>query len=322
MRLAQQVIVDKFGGPDVLRVVDVPVLAPAPGQLLVRVKAAGVLYGDVMRRTDRYLFPTQLPYAPGTEVAGIVEEVGADVQSHRPGDRVVSYVPSGGYAQFATMDASSAVALPPEIGFADATALLAQGATAYLLTHDAAVIRGKSVFIESAAGGVGMQMVQFARKLGASFIVGSASSQIKRDHAKRNGADLMVDPTDPSWHVKVLDATNGLGIGVGFESSGANFQQLLKCLAAFGTLVKFGRGVDEHQTMDPTAVVSRNQSIRGFYLPGYRELSDTSLLKNATSNLIKAVLDKELVVHVSDRYPLEHVELAHAVVLEPWRSEE
>ncbi|MDR6376184.1 quinone oxidoreductase family protein [Paraburkholderia caledonica] len=330
MRLAKQIVVHFFGGPDVLSLVDMPVPVAGPGQVLIRVEAAGVLYGDVMRRTDRYLFPTPLPYTPGTEVAGVIEDVGPGVGLHKRGDRVVSFVQGGGYAQFAIAEAASVVSLPARIDFAHATALLAQGSTAYLLTYDAAVIRGKSVFIESAAGGVGTQMVQLAKAQGATFIAGSASTQAKRDYARRNGVDWMVDPADPAWYSTVLEVTDGRGIDVGYESSGACFEQLLKCLSPFGTLVKFGRGVNECQALDPAAVVRKNQSIRGFYLPGYKNHPKSSLLRDATSHLIKSVLANELTVDISDRFALKDAYSAHAmiegrrtvgkVVLEPWRA--
>lgn len=328
MKLTQQVIVDRFGGPDVLTLVDVPKPVAGPGQILVRVEASGVLYGDVMRRTDRYLLPTPLPYAPGTEIAGVVEGIGDGVTTHAPGDRVASFVGSGGYAHYAVADASAAVLLPAGIGFAEATALLAQGVTAYLLTHDVADLAGKSIFIESAAGGVGMQMIQLARARGARFIAGSASSPEKRQFGRDAGADLMVDSRQPGWSAQILEAVGGRGIDIGYESSGASFAEVLKCLSPFGTLVKFGRGVDEKQSFDPTAMVETNQSLRGFYLPGYRDATHAHLLRKATRSLIDLVQRGDLTVHIDHRYALAEAAHAHRaieerrtmgkVVIEPW----
>lgn len=331
MRLAKQILVHKIGGPEVLRVAEVGLLSPAPGQILVKVEAAGVLYGDVMRRTDKYLTSTPLPYSPGTEIAGTVEEVGDDVTTFKIGDRVVSLVGSSGYAQYAVTTAESATLLPASIGYAEATALLAQGITAFLLTHDAADLKGKTVFIESAAGGVGMLMVQMAKALGAAYIVGSASSAAKRAFAMSHGVDLAVDSTTANWSQDVIDATGGRGIDVAYESSGASFAELLICLSSFGTLVKFGRGVKEKLSFDPSLLLSENQSLRGFYLPGYRDPAHLHLIAAATEALIEAVLAGKLRVEVGHRFPLHEAELAHRaienrqtmgkVVLEPWAAE-
>lgn len=330
MRSARQVIVDRFGGPDVLKVVDVSIASPKPGQIMVRVEAAGVLYGDIMRRTNRYLTETPLPYAPGTEIAGTVVEIGNDVATPKIGDRVLCRVGSQGYAQYALAEAAQAIVLPDGIGFAEATTLLAQGLTAYLLTHDVASLKGRSVFIESAAGGVGMQMVQMAKAQGASFVAGSASSEEKREYARRGGLDLAVSSVEPKWSGQVLEATGGRGVDVAYESSGTSFVELLKCLAPFGTLVKFGRGVNEHQSLDPAQLVGKNQALRGFYLPGYFDNTHLPLLGEATRSLIGSVLSGELKVQVDHRFPLDQVALAHRaieerrtmgkVVLEPWSA--
>ncbi|WP_158746507.1 zinc-binding dehydrogenase [Acidisphaera sp. L21] len=321
---------DRFGGPDVLKVIDVSIASPRPEQILVRVEAAGVLYGDVMRRTNRYLTETPLPYAPGTEIAGTVVEIGKKVSGLKVGDRVLCRVGSQGYSQYALAEVAQTFSLPDGIGFAEATALLAQGVTAYLLTHDVATMKGKAVFIESVAGGVGMQMAQMAKTLGAAFVAGSASTEEKRDFARKNGVDLVVSSLEQNWSEQIMKATKGRGVDVGFESSGASFVELLRCLSSFGTLVKFGRGVDERQSFDPTRLVGQNQTLRGFYLPGYFDEPHRQLLDTAMHSLIDAVLNGVLKVEISHRYPLQDASLAHRaieerrtmgkVVLEPWKT--
>ena len=230
----------------------------------------------------------------------------------------------------APAEAAHATPLPDGIGFAEATTLLAQGMTAYLLTHDVATLKGKSVFIESAAGGVGMQMAQMAKAQGASFIAGSAGSEKKREFARRSGVDLVVNSLEQGWSGQVLAATNGRGVDVAYEASGASFAELLKCLTSFGTLVKFGRGVNEHQSFDPSRLVGKNQALRGFYLPGYFDAEHRPLLDAATRSLIRSVLSGELKVQIGHRFPLDQVALAHRaieerrtmgkVVLEPWSA--
>jgi NADPH:quinone reductase len=330
MRSARQVVVDRFGGPDVLKVIDVSIASPRPDQFLIRVEAAGVLYGDIMRRTNRYLTETPLPYAPGTEIAGTIVELGNKVSAFRLGDRVFCRVGSQGYSQYALAEAAQAIPLPQGLDFAEATALLAQGLTAYLLTHAVASLRDKSVFIESAAGGVGMQMTQMARAVGAAFVVGSVSSEEKREFARDNGVDLVVSSLERRWSEQIMQATDGRGIDVGYESSGGSFVELLRCLGPFGTLVKLGRGVDEHQSIDPSKLVGRNQSLRGFYLSGYFDVGHRPLLDTAMHYLTDAVLNGALKVQIGHRYLLQDASLAHQaieerrtigkVVLEPWAS--
>jgi NADPH:quinone reductase len=330
MRSARQVIVDRFGGPDVLKVIDVSIASPRSEQILVRVEAAGVLYGDVMRRTNHYLTETPLPYAPGTEIAGTVVEIGDKVSVLKIGERVFCRVGSQGYAQYALAEASHAIPLPDGIGFAEATALLAQGTTAYLLTHEVATLKDKFVFIESVAGGVGMQMAQMAKSAGAAFVAGSASSDDKREFARRCGVDLIVSSIQQGWSAQVLEATGRRGVDIAYESSGASFVELLKCLSPFGTIVKFGRGINEHQSFDPSLLVGKNQTLRGFYLPGYFDPAHHLLLDAATHSLTAAVLSGELKLQISHRFPLNEVALAHRaieerrtmgkVVLEPWSA--
>lgn len=328
METAKQVVVHRFGGPEVLELIDSPIPTAHAGEILVRVEAAGVLYGDIMRRTDRYLLPSVLPYWPGTEIAGTVVDVGENATKFTVGDRVVCRVASGGYAQYAIAKEVASSHLPDEIGFADATALLAQGLTAYLLSHNTVDLHGKAVFIESIAGGVGSQMMQMARALGAKFIVGSASTPDKREHALRLGADFMVSSVEINWADSVNQATGGRGLDVAFESSGTSFVELLKCLAPFGTLVKFGRGVTEHQAHDPSTLLEKNQTIRGFYLPGYFGQDHQNLVSSATNTLIRSAVDGDLTIRVSQRFGLKDVQLAHSaieqrkttgkVVLSPW----
>lgn len=328
MNSALQVIVRQFGGPDVLELVEVPVPVPGANQLLVRVEAAGVLFGDVMRRTDRYLLPTPLPYEPGTEIAGTVVATGPGVTTHAAGDRIVSRVPSGGYAQYALATASHATRLPHGVSFADATVLLAQGMTAWLLTHETVDLRDKSVFIESAAGGVGSLMVQLARRQGARLIVGSASTEDKRHFARQGGVDLAVDSLAPGWDKEILDLTGGRGVDVAFESSGASLPALLRCLSPFGTLVKFGRGVDEHQSIDPSFVIEKNQTLRGFYLPPWFAPEHADIIQAGTQDLLDGLVDGSLRIAISERFPLGRAGAAHEaiearrsmgkLVLEPW----
>jgi NADPH2:quinone reductase len=139
-----------------------------------------------------------------------------------------------------------------------------------------------------------------------------------------------VSSVERGWSERIMQATDGRGIDVGYESSGGSFVELLRCLGPFGTLVKFGRGVDEHQSIDPSKLVGRNQSLRGFYLPGYFDVGHRPLLDTAMHYLTDSLLNGALKVQIGHRYPLQDASLAHQaieerrtigkVVLEPWAS--
>jgi NADPH2:quinone reductase len=173
-----------------------------------------------------------------------------------------------------------------------------------------------------------MQVAQMAKAQGASSVAGSASSEEKREYACCRGVDLAVSSVESGWSRQVLEATHGRGVDVAYELSGVAFAELLKCLAPFGTLVKLGRGVNEHQSFDPSQLVGKNLVMRGFYLPGYSDDAHLALLGEAARSLIDSVLSGNLKVDVGHRFPMNQVGLAHRaieewrtmgkVVLEPW----
>lgn len=331
MSLSQQVIVTSFGKPDVLTVIDLSAPSPRPGQLLIKVKAAGVLFGDTVRRADRYVIPTALPYEPGSEVAGTIVEMGKSVFGFEIGDRVLCRVASKGYARYAVVDAANAMYLPDEIEFGTATALLGQGVTSYLLTRHLVALKGKAIFVEAAAGGVGIQVVQLARQAGASMIIGSASTQAKRDFALGIGVDLAVDLSSTDWVDQTLDATRGKGLDVGYCSSRPTAQDLVKCLTEFGTIIHYGVESCATLLLESCIGFTQNQRFARFYLPGYFKPAYTSLLNSAGSSLMKLVLSGHLKIHVDTRYSLHEAAEAHRaleertnigkIVIEPWGRE-
>ena len=188
--------VTKSGGPDVLQIVEKPRPEPGPGQILVEVKAAGINFADIMAREGMYPAAPPPPFVLGMEAAGIVAAVGEGVTNFKSGDRAAAIVPTGGYAEYALADAATAAPVPDALGFPEATALLIQGLTAHgLLTRAVPEIKGKSVLISAAAGGVGSLAIQVAKLLGAGTVIGLASTDAKRAKVKELGADFAVDYT-------------------------------------------------------------------------------------------------------------------------------
>jgi NADPH:quinone reductase len=186
------------GGPETLVLTDVPDPAPGAGEVLIAVKACGVNYPDVLIIEDRYQFKPPRPFAPGGEVAGVIEAVGPGVTAFKPGDRVIASVFAGGMAEKLTTQAESCIAMPAAMPFDEASALvLTYGTSIYALKDRARLEPGETLLVLGAAGGVGLSAVELGKAMGAR-VIAAASSEEKVAFAKRHGADGgVVYPSGP-----------------------------------------------------------------------------------------------------------------------------
>src|ERR687886_660514 len=219
--------VQEFGGPEVLRVVELPVPEPGEGEVLIRVSRAGINYADTHQRRNEYLAKAELPLIPGAEVAGVREDTG---------ERVVAMCGTGGYAEYATAPAALTVPIPDGVDEGTALALLVQGLTAWHLYRTSARVRqGESVVVHAAAGGVGSLAVQLGRPMGAGRVIATASSEEKRALALELGADAAVDAAPDGLADRVGEANLDRRVDVVFEmAGGGGFDASLKALAPFG----------------------------------------------------------------------------------------
>ncbi|PCC74970.1 NADPH2:quinone reductase [Nannocystis exedens] len=258
-----------FGGPEVLRCEEVATPTPGEGEIRLRVHTAGLSYTDLGLRAGRLSGAPPLPFIPGFEAAGVVDAVGPAVRGFAPGDRAVALLPNqGGLAEFAVAPATTVLAIPEAMSFAQAVALPAQAPTALLGLRRAAQLRGgESVFVPSAAGGVGTLLVQLAREMGAGRVIGAASSASKRELVRRLGA-ATIDPADPEWPARVREATAGQGADVVFVAGdGEAAARSLEALAPRGRLVLFGAdtlGTTQWSREQTAGLMIRNQAIVGF----------------------------------------------------------
>ncbi len=305
--------IPRYGGPEVLQVVDKPQPTAGPGQILIEVKAAGINFADLMSRAGTYPPAPKPPFVPGMEAAGIVTAVGEGVTNYKAGDRVAAMT-SAGYAEYALADAATAAPLPDALGFAEATALLVQGLTAYgLLTHAVPAIQGKSVLVSAAAGGVGSLAVQLAKLLGAETVIGLASSGSKRDQIKALGADAAIDYTQPDWAEQVKAATGGKGVDVFLDASGDNTNGALKPVAKGGYWVVYGAQSDPLVGLSGEALMEmlfNAQTIRGWTL---YELGPDAI-RAALTQLIGWAVGGQLTVLANDRFPLSKAAEAHRAI--------
>lgn len=231
--------VSQTGGPEVLALADVPEPKPKPNEALVQIKAAGVNFIDVYFREGRY--PAQLPFIDGQEAAGVVTEVGSEVRMFKPGDRVAYTGSLGSYAEFAAVPESRLVKIPEGLDFEHAASAMLQGMTAHYLLHSTYKLQaGETALIHAAAGGVGLLLVQMAKKLGAR-VIGTAGTEEKAQLARDAGADECIVYTEADFETETRRLTDGKGVNVVYDGVGkATFDKGLNVLVPRGYMVLFG----------------------------------------------------------------------------------
>ena len=235
----QAIQVSKVGGPEVLTPTDLPVPSPKPNEALVEIKASGVNFIDVYFREGRY--PTQLPFVNGQEAAGVVVQTGSEVTNVQRGDRVAYTSTLGSYAQYAAVPESRLVKIPDGLDFEQAAAAMLQGMTAhYLLNSTYPLKKDETALIHASAGGVGLLLVQMAKKIGAR-VIGTAGTQEKAQLARDTGADECIVYTEADFETETRRLTDGKGVEVVYDGVGAaTFDKDLNVLRPRGYLVLFG----------------------------------------------------------------------------------
>ncbi len=259
MTMMRAVRVHATGGADALQVESVPVPAPGPGEALVRVAAAGVNFIDVYKRSGLYALP--LPATLGEEGAGVVAAVGSDVTEIREGDRVAWAGVAGSYAEYAVVPAARLVPLPDGVSVEQGAAVMLQGMTAhYLATSTRPLGGGDRCLIHAAAGGVGLLLVQIAKRRGA-FVIGTAGSDEKVRLASEAGADETIVYTRHDFVQEVKRITDGAGVHVIYDSVGrSTFLPGLGLLVPRGTMVLFGQSSGPVEPFDPQ-ILNRKGSL-------------------------------------------------------------
>ncbi|WP_163864252.1 quinone oxidoreductase family protein [Myxococcus eversor] len=308
----------RFGGPEELRLDDVPTPTPGDGEVRIRVHASGLNFTDLGQREGRMPGTPPLPFVPGLEAAGVVDSLGPGVQGLTKGARVVAILPNqGAFAGYAIAPTATVLALPDPVSFEQAVCLPAQAPTALLGLREGARLReGESVYIPSAAGGVGTFLVQLAKRMGASRVIGGASTEAKRDLVLRLGADAAVDTSHADWPARVREATGGLGADVVFVAGGGELPaRSLQALAFRGRLVLFGAEsmFDTQWSREQmTGVLAQNQSIVGFATFTLPFEQRQAALREALSLVERG----QLQTVIGQTFPLEAVSQAHREMAE------
>ncbi|HVU45361.1 MAG TPA: quinone oxidoreductase [Terracidiphilus sp.] len=227
------------GGPGVLELVELPIPQPGPGQVLIRVEAVGVNFIEIYFRKGTY--KAALPFTPGSEAAGTVEELGPGVTGFAAGDAVASTSVLGSYAEYALVPAAQLVKTPEGLAPEQAAAAMLQGMTAHYLTYSTfALKKGDTALVHAGAGGVGLLLTQMAARLGAR-VIATVSTQAKAELAREAGADEAILYTEQDFEAEVKRITNGKGVDVVYDSVGkTTFDKSLNCLRPRGLLALFG----------------------------------------------------------------------------------
>lgn len=297
----------ELGGPDVLRVDEVETPQPGAGEVLIRVAVAGINYADTMLRKGTYFYKPKLPFTPGFEAAGTIEAVGADSNNAQVGQRVMTKMQSGGYAEYVLAKAAEVIPIPDGLDFGKATALLAQGLTALGLLRN--LRSGQTVLVHAAAGGVGSLLVQLAKYKGAR-VIGTASTAEKLKTISDLGAEVTVNYTEANWPEQVLAATDGKGVDLLIEMVGGEIgRQNIRCLAAGGTMIVYGAASGEDFQISALGLLAKNQTVKGYTL--YIETPES--LESFTRELMEHVANGRLQIMVQE-FALADAAAAHRAI--------
>lgn len=297
------------GGPEALAYEDVPTPEPGEGEALVRVAASGVNFVDVYHREGRY--PLALPFTPGSEAAGTVEAVGANVTDVAVGDRVAWAMHVGSYAEYAAVPAWKLVALPSGIEEREAAAVMLQGMTAHYLCHGSyTIVAGDTVLVHAAAGGVGLLLTQMAKALGAR-VIGTVSTEEKAALAREAGADEVIRYTEQDFEAEVRRLTDGKGVEAVYDAVGkTTFDKSLNCLKPLGTLVLYGASSGPVPPFDPLVLTAKGSLFLTRPSLGHYTADRAALLHRADA-VLGAVARGDLKLRIERTYPLADAARAH-----------
>ena len=301
--------VTQFGGPEVLRVEEIPAPRPGPGEALVKLAAIGINFMDVQQRLGRY--PAMLPFIPGAEGAGVVEALGPRVTEVETGERVTYAMAPGSYAEYAVVPVGKLVRMPDQMDFRMAAAVMLQGMTAHYLTHSTYPVKeGDTCLVHDAVGGVGGLLVQMAKLQGAR-VIGTASSPQKVDRALSLGADEVIRYSDQDFEDEVRRLTEGRGVEVVYDGVGkATFEKDLYCLAPRGYLVLFGQSSGPVSTLDTQILGVRGSLYLTRPSLDHYTLTREELLWRA-GHVLGWVAAGQIRINIGGEFPLDSAAEAH-----------
>lgn len=299
------IYVTEFGGPEVMKYLDLPEPVSAGSQVLLEVSAIGINYADTHQTENSYLSTQKLPLIPGMEVVGKMPD----------GSRVLALAATGGYCQKTLVSPKTVIPLPDKVSDGQALAMMVQGSTAHMILKKMGQIKaGESVVIHAGAGGVGSVAIQLAKLWGA-FVIAVTSSDEKKKLCMELGADVVVDAGEADLAAALVKANNGKGVDLILEMvGGTTFDQSLDALAAFGRIVTYGMASRKApKTLHPGALMPKSQSVIGFWL--VNALADKELMAEVFMDLFGMIISGKLKPVIGSTYPLSKAADAHRDML-------
>ncbi|HKD13043.1 MAG TPA: quinone oxidoreductase [Candidatus Angelobacter sp.] len=301
--------VQKTGGPEVLTLVDLPVPKPKANEALVKISAIGVNFIDVYFREGRY--PSPLPFIDGQEAAGTVVEVGSEVKSLKPGDRVAYTNVIGSYAEYAAVPADRLIKVPDKLKDQEAASAMLQGMTAHYLVYSTYPLKkGETALIHAAAGGVGLLLVQMAKNLGAR-VIGTAGSEQKVQLARHAGADEVINYNQQDFEAETRRLTDGKGVHVVYDGVGkSTFDKDLNIMRPRGYVVLFGGASGPVPAFDPIKLSQKGS----LFLTRPTLLHYTAAREEfewRATDVFKMIIEGRLKLRIEHIYKLEEAQQAH-----------
>lgn len=297
------------GGVDALRYEDVPTPTPGPGHVLVKLDAVGINFIDIYMRTGLYKNP--LPLTLGQEGAGVVEAVGPNVSEVKVGDPVAYTGVTGSYAEYAIVPASRLVQLPAGVDARTGAAAMLQGMTAHYLAHSTYPLKvGDTALVHAAAGGVGLLLVQMAKRCGAR-VFGTVSTDAKAKLAKEAGADEVILYTQQDFEAEVKRLTNGRGVEVVYDSVGkTTFEKSLNCLVPRGYMALYGQSSGPVPPFDLAQLSPKGSLFITRPSLAHHTLTREELLQRA-GDVLGWIRSGQLKLRIEQTFPLSEAAEAH-----------
>ncbi|MBU8712946.1 NADPH:quinone oxidoreductase family protein [Brevibacillus parabrevis] len=308
------ILVTQLGGPETMQYTDVDIPKISAAQVLIRVEMASVNFADIKSRYGKK-GAAKLPFIPGLDATGVIEEVGSEVKNLRVGQRVIAFPANGSYAEYVVADEALTFAIPDSISTETAAACPVVSFTSYqLLAKVARLAEGETVLIHAAAGGIGTTAIQLAKLLGAGRVIGSVGSAAKAAVALAAGADHVICHDTEDFVEKVRELTDGAGADVILDSiSGRVSERSIECLAWYGRLVHFGNASGEIGQIRTLDLHASCRSVLGFSFGTTRKLRP-HLLQDTAGQVIDFLAKGQLDVKIGKVFSLEEAANAHAWV--------
>ncbi len=310
------VLCQAYGPPEQLVVADVPAPIPGPGQVAIAVKACDVNFPDTLVIEGKYQFQPPMPFTPGSDITGIVTQIGPEVTEFAPGDRVAAFVGVGGFAEVVVCDVTATVALPDQVDFAEGAAVLMTHGTSLHALRDRAHLRAEeTVLVLGAAGGVGLAAVQIAKLMGAR-VIAAASSDAKLAVCRAAGADATINYATEDLRDRLKALVGNAGVDVVYDPvGGALTEPALRSMAWDGRYLVVGFAAGEIPRIPLNLVLLKGCAIVGVFLGGFMR-RDPAEQSQHLRELLAWVAAGKLHPHISATYPLEQVGQALRMILD------